>query len=192
MKLDAAILENDHVRLEPLLETHREALRDLAAEEALWALTTIRGDGENFDPWFNLMLANHAKGLQISHAVIDRQTGEIVGHSAFLSIFPDHQRLEIGWTWYGPQARGTKINPASKRLLLGRAFDAGAKRVELKTHGLNQRSQNAMLKMGATREGVLRQHTKTWRGDWRDTVFFSVLDSEWPSVRDGLDARLQA
>lgn len=192
MKLSAKTLENEIVRLEPLSETHRECMREPAAEEELWALTTIRGDGPFFDSWFDLMRAHHEQGKQISHAVIDKASDSLVGHSAFLSIFPEHQRLEIGWTWYSPQARGTRINPASKSLLLGRAFEAGAKRVELKTHGLNQRSQNAMLKMGATREGVLRQHTKTWRGDWRDTVFFSVLENEWSAVKAGLDARLKA
>lgn len=190
MEIVPLTLENSHVRLEPLHESHREDLRRIAGEEELWALTTIRGDGEHFDGWFDLMLKNQFDGKQISHAVIDRAQGRIVGHTAFLSFALEHRRLEIGWTWYSAAARGTKINPACKHLLLGRAFDAGAKRVELKTHGLNQRSQNAMLKMGAKMEGTLRQHTKTWRGDWRDTVFFSVLDDEWPAVKTTLEARL--
>ncbi len=190
MKLEAAILENEIARLEPLKERHREALRPVAAEEDLWAFAIIRGDGAHFDPWFDQMLAAHERGEQISHAVIRKSDDTPVGHSAFLSIFPEHKRLEIGWTWYGQAARGTKINPAAKCLLMARAFEQGARRVELKTHGLNQRSQNAMLKMGATREGTLRQHTKTWRGDWRDTVYFSVLEAEWPRIKAGLEARL--
>jgi len=190
MKLEPRSLENGIVRLEPLTEAHREQLRPVAADPALWDLTTIRGHDEHFDGWFDLMLANQAEGKQISHAVVRKSDEMIVGHTAFLSFAFEHARLEIGWTWYGSDARGTRINPACKLLLMDRAFSAGAKRVELKTHGLNQRSQNAMLKMGATREGVLRQHTKTWRGDWRDTVFFSVLETEWSAVKAGLEARL--
>jgi RimJ/RimL family protein N-acetyltransferase len=190
MQIAPKTLENAVVRLEPLEERHREELRPLAAEAALWDLTTIRGDGKHFDAWFDLMLAGQDKGDQISHLVRDPASGEAVGHSAFLVISPVQKRLEVGWTWYGPQARGTKINPAAKLLLLGRAFDCGAIRVELKTHGLNKRSQNAMLKMGAKAEGVLRRHTKTWKGDWRDTAWFSVLEEEWPAVKAGLEARL--
>ena len=190
MQIAPHTLENAVVRLEPLEERHREELRPLAQEEDLWALTTIRGDGEYFDAWFDLMLEGQARGDQVSHLVRDRQSGEAVGHSAYLVISPEQKRLEIGWTWYGPAARGTKINPAAKLLLLGNAFENGAIRVELKTHGLNKRSQNAMLKMGAKAEGVLRRHTRTWRGDWRDTAWFSVLEEEWPAVKAGLEARL--
>jgi RimJ/RimL family protein N-acetyltransferase len=190
MQLEPATLQDQTVRLEPLRPDHRQALQSIAQDPDLWALTTIRGDGEHFDTWFDLMLANQQAGQQISHAVVRLEDEAVVGHTAFLSLAPDHARLEIGWTWYEASARGTWINPACKRLLLARAFDVGARRVELKTHGLNLRSQNAMLKMGAQREGVLRQHTRTWRGDWRDTVFFSVLANEWPDVRAGLDARL--
>lgn len=192
MDLPPLALENQHVRLEPLHEAHRDGLRVVAQDPDLWTFTTIRGDGADFDPWFDLMLGNQSEGKQISHAVIDPGANRIIGHSAFLSFAFDHRRLEIGWTWYAAEARGTRINPSCKHLLLGRAFSAGARRVELKTHGLNQRSQNAMLKMGAQKEGVLRQHTKTWRGDWRDTVFFSVLENEWPAVKAGLEARIKA
>ncbi|WP_339742938.1 GNAT family protein [uncultured Maricaulis sp.] len=192
MQIEPRILENDIVRLEPLLEAHREVLRPLAAETELWALTSIRGDGEHFDAWFDLMLTGQARGDQISHLVRDAKTGEPLGHSAYLVITPAHKRLEIGWTWYCAEARGTRVNPACKRLLLGNAFDAGAERVELKTHHKNLRSQNAMLKMGATREGTLRRNLLCWTGEWRDSVYFSILRDEWPAARAGLDARLAA
>ncbi|WP_300541948.1 GNAT family protein [Maricaulis sp.] len=190
MKIEPAVLENAIVRLEPLTESHREELRPLAQEPELWALTSLRGDGEHFDTWFDLMLDGQADGGQVSHLVRAQTDGRAAGHSAYLAITPAHKRLEIGWTWYGPMARGTKVNPACKRLLLGRVFDCGAERVELKTHHRNLRSQNAMQKMGATREGRLRRHLLCWTGEWRDTVWFSVLREEWPRVRDGLDARL--
>jgi RimJ/RimL family protein N-acetyltransferase len=192
MKIEPAVLENAVVRLEPLSEAHREALRPLAQESALWALTSIRGDGDYFDPWFDLMLKGQASGSQISHLVRRQSDGAAAGHSAFLAIAPEHERLEIGWTWYGADHRGTTVNPAAKHLLLGRAFACGAERVELKTHHRNLRSQNAMLKMGATKEGVFRRHLKCWTGEWRDTVWFSVLRAEWPAVGAGLEARLAA
>ncbi|ABI64915.1 MAG: RimJ/RimL family protein N-acetyltransferase [Maricaulis maris] len=189
MILSPAIRENAVVRLEPLVEAHREELRPIAAEPGLWTLTSLRGDGDHFDAWFNLMLANTNAGSQISHLVRRQADGAAVGHSAWLTITPEHKRLEIGWTWYGSEARGTAINPAAKHILLGEAFGAGAERVELKTHHLNLRSQAAMTKMGATREGTLRRHLLCWTGEWRDTVFFSVLREEWPGVKAGLEAR---
>jgi len=187
--LDPIVLENHIVRLEPLEERHRELLRGPANDPQTWQLTTIRGDGAFFDTWFDLMLAGQDKGDQISHAVWSKADERYVGHSSFLVISPRHERLEIGWTWYEASVRGTSINPACKHLLIGRAIDCGVQRVELKTHGLNQHSQNAMKKMGATCEGRLRSHTKTWRGDFRDTVWFSVLKDEWPTVSAGLQAR---
>lgn len=190
MIITPRVRENAIARLEPLTEAHREELRPLADEAELWALTSLRGDGEHFDPWFDLMLDNTLSGQQISHLVRRQGDGAAVGHSAWLSLAPAHKRLEIGWTWYGRTTRGTAINPAAKLLLLAGAFDAGAERVELKTHHLNARSQAAMTKMGATREGTLRRHLLCWTGEWRDTVFFSVLKAEWPAVKAGLEARL--
>ena len=192
MQIEPRILENDIVRLEPLTGAHREDLRPLAAETELWALTSIRGDGEYFDAWFDLMLSGQARGDQISHLVRRQSDGAALGHSAYLAITPAHKRLEVGWTWYCAEARGSKINPACKYLLLGNAFENGAERVELKTHHKNRRSQNAMLKMGATREGVLRHQILSWTGEWRDSVYFSVLREEWPAARAGLEARLGA
>ena len=190
MIITPVIREDAIVRLEPLTAHHREELPPPADEAELWALTSLRGDGGHFDAWFDLMLANTQSAAQISHLVRRQSDGAAVGHSAYLVITPEHKRLEIGWTWYRADARGTRINPAAKRLLLGGAFEAGAERVELKTHHLNTRSQAAMTKMGATREGTLRRHLLCWTGEWRDTVFFSVLKAEWPAVKAGLESRL--
>lgn len=189
MHLDPILLKNHVVRLEPLEERHRELLRSPADDPETWQLAIIRGDGAYFDAWFDLMLAAQEKGDQISHAIWSKTEERYVGHTAFLAISEAHGRLEIGWTWYDASVRGTQINPACKHLMIGRAIACGAQRVELKTHGLNTRSQNAMRKMGATYEGTLRSHTKTWRGDFRDTVWFSVLKDEWPTVSAGLEAR---
>ncbi|WBQ12289.1 GNAT family N-acetyltransferase [Hyphomonadaceae bacterium BL14] len=192
MQLVTAILEDAHVCLEPLIEGHREALRAPADDPDIWAFMTQRGDGAHFDAWFDKMLSASAGPGQISHAVIDAASGSCVGHTAFLEISASHARAEIGWTWYGAGVRGGAVNPACKRLLLAHAFDCGAQRVELKTHHLNLRSQNAIARLGAVREGVLRSHYATWTGQRRDTVMFSILRAEWPGVRQALDARLNS
>ena len=190
MDLKPKILEGRFVRLEPLEEAHREVLRGPADDPEIWEWMTSRGDGAHFDSWFDKMLAGQAKGDQISHAVYRKSDGDCVGHSAYLQISTANAKAEIGWTWYRADARGTAVNPECKLLLLGNLFDYGAHRVELKTHGKNMRSQNAMLKMGARAEGTLRQNLITWKGDYRDTAYFSVLENEWPSVKDGLEKRL--
>jgi len=103
---------------------------------------------------------------------------------------PEHRRCEIGSTFYRPEARGGVVNPASKRLLLDHAFSSGAVRVEIITDALNAASQAAIRKLGATYEGLLRKHKRTWTGRMRDTVQFAILDDDWPEVRRRLDERL--
>lgn len=190
VNLEETILEDDLVRLEPLRDRHAGPLRPLAGDPQIWALTTKRGAGPYFSDWSHAMHHATRMGEQISHAVFDKVTNAWAGHTAFLSIVPEHARIEIGWTWYGAPFRGTHVNPAAKRLLLARAFEAAAERVELKTHHLNTRSQRAMDKLGAVREGVLRSHTECWTGERRGTVYYSILKDEWPGVKSGLDARL--
>lgn len=192
MNLSAVDLESAYVRLELLAERHRAPLRPIADDPSLWVQTSLNASAAGFDSWFDTMTKASAAGIQISYAVQDRIGGGIVGHTAFLAIAPDHDRVEIGWTWYAASAHRSHVNPAAKRLLFGHAFDSGAARVELKTGAHNLRSQGAMEKLGAVREGVLRSHAMTWTGERRDSVYYSVLASEWPVVRDGLDARLEA
>ncbi len=190
MNLISKIHSGNTVRLAPLTEAHREGMRLAANDPGIWKWMSLRGDGDHFDFWFDFVLDDQAKGNAISHAVM--VDNNIIGHSAYLVITPPFNRVEIGWTWYARAHRGTKVNPECKFLLLDHAFDCGAERVELKTHHKNIQSQNAMSKMGAMREGVLRHHAKCWDGSYRDTVFFSVLRDEWPTVKAGLEARLNA
>jgi RimJ/RimL family protein N-acetyltransferase len=112
--------------------------------------------------------------------------------TSYLAIDAAHRRLEIGATYYRPQARGGIVNPATKRLLLAHAFEAGANRVAFRVDALNARSQAAVLKLGATQEGVLREDRRIWTGRVRDTVVFSILAEQWPAVRERLDLRLAA
>lgn len=189
MDLTPRILENDFVRLEPMQEHHRETLRPVADDEDIWTLMTLPGFGPHFDSWFDMMLDAQSRD-QISHVIYRKSDSKVVGHSAYLLIVPLHQRVEIGWTFYAAEARRTAVNPACKHLLIGNAFDAGARRVEFKTGGKNLRSQGAMTKMGFVREGTWRSHINTWRGERRDTVYFSVIPEDWPGVKAGLEARL--
>ena len=192
MNLTYIPLEDAFVRLEPLAERHRSLLRPLADDPSLWAQSVMNASGDGFDPWFDAMAGDTLAGRQLSYAVFDKISDRYAGHTAYLAIAPNHDRVEIGWTWYGAVFHRTHVNPAAKRALLAHAFASGAIRVELKTGEQNLRSQGAMTKMGATREGLLRSHALTWTGARRDTVYFSVLKTEWPRVKASLDARLEA
>jgi RimJ/RimL family protein N-acetyltransferase len=116
--------------------------------------------------------------------------GTVVGTTSLGDVDVDNERIHLGWTLYGSRWWGTQVNPECKLLLLGHAFDLGFGRVKIQTDAVNQRSQAAIARLGATREGVLRRHTRRADGTFRDTVVFSVLRDEWPQVRAGLEARL--
>ena len=118
------------------------------------------------------------------------EAGTVVGTSSLGDVDLENERVHLGWTLYGSRWWGTEVNPECKLLLLGHAFDCGFGRVKIQTDLVNQRSQAAIAKLGATREGVLRRHTRRADGSFRDTVVFSVLRDEWPSVRAGLEVRL--
>jgi RimJ/RimL family protein N-acetyltransferase len=182
------VLENAVVRLEPLEERHRAALLALGEDERVWGIVQLPAGG--LPAYLDLAYAWAAPNVHVPFVVVRRSDGAIVGMSRMFDIRPEHGGLEIGYTWYLPEAHGTLINPAAKRLLLGYAFELGFERVQLKTDVRNKQSQAAMAKLGATREGVLRHQLRLPDGRWRDTVFFSILAAEWPSVRERLDARL--
>jgi RimJ/RimL family protein N-acetyltransferase len=190
MNLEPKILENRFVRLEPLAEPRREDLRAAcAADPDIWTrLYPVSWAGEAFDASWARMADQNARGLAISWAVV--RDGVCIGMSSYTTIDAANARVEIGATYYAPQARGGPVNPAAKRLLLGEAFEAGARRVSFRVDALNLRSRAAVAKLGAKEEGILRQDRVTWTGRVRDTVIFSILAEEWPEVRDGLDARL--
>jgi RimJ/RimL family protein N-acetyltransferase len=179
-----------HVTLEPLAEAHRQDLRAACeADPAIWDLYPYSMAGEHFDPWFEGAMARAAKGVFLPFAVVvDGVCGGVTCH------FPDPPNLttEIGGTYYRPDLRGSAVNPESKLLMIAMAFGAGARRVGFKVDALNARSRAAVLKLGARQDGILRQDRITWTGRTRDTVIFSILADEWPSIRAGLQARLEA
>ena len=182
------VLENAVVRLEPLAAHHREALLALGEDERVWGIVQLPAGG--LPAYLDMAYAWAAPNVHVPFVVVRRSDEAVIGMSRMFDIRPEHGALEIGYTWYAPEAHGTLINPAAKRLLLGYAFDLGFERVQLKTDLRNKQSQAAMAKLGATREGVLRHQLRLPDGRWRDSVFFSILAEEWPAVRDGLDARL--
>ena len=191
MIIEAVVLENAWVRLEPASDAMREDVRAaISVDEAAWSIMNSNAYGPASESWWAGRLAHMLGGGGPCYAVRRLSDGRIVGTSSLHDLVPEHRRVELGSTFFHPDARGGPVNPASKRLLLQHAFDSGMVRVEIITDALNTRSQAAIAKLGAVREGVLRRHKTTWTGRVRDTVMFSITDEDWPDVRDGLDARL--
>ena len=192
MKLTAAVLENDFVRLEPFEDRHREPLRLACdADPELWpAFYYMSLGGEQFDAGWASLRSQQSAGTRIPFAVI--RDGEVIGVSTYIGIQPENRSLEIGTTYYRPSSRGGVVNPAAKRLLLEHAFAAGAGRVTFQVDAINARSRAAMTKLGAVEEGLMRNDKITWTGRVRSSVIFSILAGEWPAVRSRLDERLAA
>jgi len=193
MRIEPKVLENRWVRLEPFAPELKEAVRAaISVDWDAWSIMVSNAYGEDFDPWWDGFMDRFARGRDTPYAVRRLGDGKIVGTSSLHDLFPQHRRVELGSTFFHPEARGGPVNPASKRLLLQHAFDSGIVRVEIITDGINLRSQAAIAKLGAVREGVLRRHKITHTGRIRDTVMFAVTDEDWPEVRARLDARLAA
>ncbi|WP_029415519.1 GNAT family N-acetyltransferase [Brevundimonas bacteroides] len=191
MRIEAVVLENDWVRLEPGDTVNPEEVRDaLNVDPDAWAIMVSTAYGPAFDQWWSKRLAHMQSGGGPCYAVRRRSDGRVVGTSSLHDLVPEHRRVELGSTFIHPDARGGVVNPASKRLLLEHAFASGVVRVEVITDGVNARSQAAIAKLGAVREGVLRRHKTTHTGRVRNTVMFAITDADWPRVREGLDQRL--
>ena len=191
MELSARELVGRHVRLEPLDERHHEPLRAAADDERIWQHTVSVARGPGFDEWFAAAVAARDGGREIPFVVRLMAGDRVVGSTRFLDPVPRHKRVEIGSTWYCADVWGTVVNPESKLLLLRHAFDeAGANRVALCTDVRNERSQAAIAKLGAAREGVLRAHMVVRDGRVRDSVLFAITRAEWPVVRATLESRV--
>ena len=192
-EIKAAVLEASGVRLEPLAEAHREGLRTAAQAPAIWAHMPTPALGEHFDAWFDWSLKVCAPPAEKAWAVRTLDDDKLVGSTRYLNVEATHRRVEIGHTWYNPTVWAGAVNPACKYALLRYGFEAlDLNRIELKTDIRNTRSQAAIAKLGAVREGVFRSHMIRPDGTLRDTVYFSIVREEWPAVRDGLLARLSA
>jgi RimJ/RimL family protein N-acetyltransferase len=185
------VLRGRHVMLEPLQVAHADALRDAAADGRLWEIryTSVPAPDETA-AYVRAALDLQASGGCLPFVVRDA-TGAIVGTTRYYDLAPDVPRLQLGYTWYARRVQRTGLNTEAKLLLLTHAFEAmGCSSVGLQTSHLNQASRQAITRIGATQEGILRQHMRHRDGSLRDTICFSILDGEWPAVKARLHAML--
>ena len=190
-----SVLEGKIVRLEPLAPRHEEGLLEAAQDERIWRLMPYDASASNdtFHAWLEDTLAASGAGAEGAFATLDAQTGEPVGSTRYLALRPEHQVLEIGWTWLSPAYWQTGANVEAKLLMLGHAFDdLGCLRVEFKTDARNDRSRAALAALPAQFEGIFRKHMLVRGGERRDSAYYSVIDDEWPEVRENLERRLDA
>ena len=190
--VEPVVLEGARVRLEPLRADHLPDLERVAFDLPIWQWTIMGPqDAAGLRRWVDTALANQEAGTERPFATIDVASGRAVGSSRYMTIVPEHKRLEIGWTWIATAFQRTGANREAKLLQLTHAFETlGANRVEFKTHARNERSRNALAGIGATFEGVFRNHTIMPDGSLRDSAYFSVIAGEWPAVKAALVARL--
>jgi RimJ/RimL family protein N-acetyltransferase len=175
VELYVSLTEGD-LTLEPLTEDHREGLRAACAQDDdIWTIYPFSYVGEHFDPNFSLMV--HGIGGRQPYAIL--KAGEIVGMTAWIAEGVPGWAVEIGNSYIVPRLRGTGFNTRLKNLMLDHAFACGLKRVVFKVDEINKRSQGAVLKLGCTKEGVLRSDRMTWTGRLRDSGIFSILADEW-------------
>lgn len=192
MQVVPAVLEGRYVRLEPLTISHVQPLSQVGLDEELWRWIPVPvRTAADMTAYVETALKERDSGLAVPFVQIERASGRVVGSTRYASIERTHRRLEIGWTWVAPAWQRTVINTEAKYLLLRHAFEAlGCMRVELKTDSLNERSRAAILRIGARQEGIFRNHMITSSGRIRHSVYFSIIDSEWPEVKSRLEARL--
>ena len=183
-----------HVKLEPLSYTHTHDLFIHCANNPeiwRWMPVAMPRTEEEMRQIIWTALAQRDAGEREPFAVIDLKSGEAIGSTSFLEIVPSDNRLEIGWTFYAQEFWRTAVNTETKLLMLSEAFDVrGIERVAFKTDHANTRSQDAIERIGATREGMWRHHRLRPDGTWRDSVWFSILSAEWPAIKERLQAAL--
>jgi RimJ/RimL family protein N-acetyltransferase len=187
------VLYGEHVRLEPLDHRHAAALFEEAQSDDVWRFMPVPRP-ETLDVMTTLIdkaWKAASLGAEIPFAIIDDEADRPIGSTRFIDIRRPDRALEIGWTWLAPRTHRSVANTEAKYLLLRHAFeDLGALRVQLKTDGRNERAQRAIERLGAVKEGVLRRHRLMWDGVFRDTVYYSVIDSDWPAVKERLEGFL--
>ena len=192
MKVEPVVLEGVHVRLGPLSRTHVPGLCEVGLEEELWRwIPNPVRTAADMAAYVELALKEQADGVSLPFAQIERATGRTIGSTRYMNIETTHHRVEIGCTWIGREWQRSAVNTEAKYLLLRHAFETlGCMRVELKTDSLNEKSRAAILRIGAKQEGIFRNHMITSSGRIRHTVYFSIVDSEWPAVKSELERRL--
>lgn len=192
MKVEPVLLEGEFVRLEPMRVDHLPALCKVGLEPSLWELTAnVVNDASDLERYVRSALADQMLAKAIPFVTIDRESGTVVGSTRFGNIDTANRKTEIGWTWIHPKWQRTVINTEAKLLMLTHAFEVWkCIRVELKTDVKNIQSQKTMKRIGCKEEGVLRNHMITESGRFRDSVYFSIIESEWPTVKEKLASKL--
>ncbi len=182
------------VRLEPLTEAHVPALAAVGCDDRIWQLMLygmIRTE-DDMRIWVRYLLDRAAAGTDLPFAVIHLASGRVAGATRYLEIRPEHRGLEIGGTWYGLEFQRTTVNTECKYLLLRHAFETlGTIRVQFKADVRNERSWRAIERIGAKREGILRNHYILPDGVRRDSVYYSIIDREWPGIKERLEGMLR-
>jgi RimJ/RimL family protein N-acetyltransferase len=194
MIVSPVTLEGQHVRLEPLTKAHLAGLAQIGLDEELWRwIPTQVRTAEEMAAYIETALEEQKRGVSSPFAILEKATGRVIGSTRYGNIDRLHHRVEIGWTWVAREWQRTAMNTEAKYLLLRHAFETlGCIRVELKTDSLNEKSRAAILRIGAKQEGIFRNHMITASGRIRHTVYFSIMDSEWPAVKAGLESRLNS
>lgn len=182
------VLETENVRLIPLKEDHADALTEAAADGELWNLWyTSVPDAENMHSYIAKALSDYEQDKGMAFAVVDKKSDRIIGTTRYTNAAPEHRRLEIGYTWYAKKHHKTHVNSECKLLLLQYAFEElGAIAVEFRTNWHNHTSRNAIQRLGAKQDGILRNHQILSDGTLRDTVVFSIIENEWGSCKKAL------
>ena len=186
MIVEPVVLEGKVVRLEPMWEEHLDALTEVGLEESLWRwVPTACETREDMAKYVRLALADQERGFALPFVTIERASGTVIGSTRFANLDTANLHAEIGWTWINPKWQRSAVNTEAKFLMLRHAFETWkCIRVELKTDALNEKSRNAILRIGSTEEGIFRRHVICASGRVRDTVYFSIIDSEWPEVKE--------
>ncbi len=190
--LEPVTLVGNLVTLEPLRQDHHDGLVDAARDGELWRLWyTSVPRAQDMRQEIDRRLGLQAAGSMLPFTARRNDTGRVIGMTTYMHADPVNRRLEIGSTWNAVSAQRTGTNTESKLLLLAHAFDdLGCIAVEFRTHWMNQQSRSAIARLGAKQDGVLRNHERLPDGSLRDTVVFSIIEPEWPSVRNELERRL--
>lgn len=192
MNIEPVILDGERVRLEPLSLDHHADLCEVGLKEELWRLIpTFISTPDEMRSYIQSALDDQAKGSALPFATVDKASGKAIGSTRFGNISTVDKRAEIGWTWITPEFQRSFVNTEAKYLMLRHAFETWkVNRVEFKTDALNEKSRNAILRLGAKQEGIFRQHVLTYSGRLRDSVYFSIINTEWPEIKASLQQKL--
>ena len=191
-ELEPVVLEGSFVRLEPMTPEHHEQLSEIGLDPEIWRYTiSMIRTPEEMREYMESAFELQRRGTSLPFVTIERSSGRVVGSTRFGNYDPPNRRIEIGWTWLARRWQRTAINTEAKYLMLTHAFEKlHCVRVELKTDVLNTASRKAMQRIGAKEEGILRKHTLMWTGRYRDSIYYSILDEEWPDIKEELEKML--